>query len=83
MKSASPAFRLLIPAGIISIFLVAAAAVAYSQAQVTNDPPFYGPYNAVFLDHRAIFEGMNAHLWAPNSGRLLWMTQPAWPSNTW
>ena len=26
---------------------------------------------------------MNAHLWAPNSGRMLWMTQPAWPSNTW
>ena len=29
------------------------------------------------------FEGMNAHLWAPNSGRMLWMTQPAWPSNMW
>jgi len=26
---------------------------------------------------------MNAHLWAPNSGRLLWMTQPAWPSTMW
>jgi hypothetical protein len=36
-----------------------------------------------YVDHRAIFEGMNAHLWAPNSGRLLWMTQPAWPSNMW
>ena len=36
-----------------------------------------------YVDHRAIFEGMNQHLWAPNSGRLLWMTQPAWPSNTW
>ena len=36
-----------------------------------------------YVDHRAIFEGMNAHLWTPNSGRLLWMTQPAWPSNTW
>jgi Exo-beta-D-glucosaminidase Ig-fold domain/Concanavalin A-like lectin/glucanases superfamily/Glycosyl hydrolases family 2/Glycosyl hydrolases family 2, TIM barrel domain/Glycosyl hydrolases family 2, sugar binding domain len=36
-----------------------------------------------YVDHRAIFEGMNAHLWFPNSGRLLWMTQPAWPSNTW
>ncbi len=33
--------------------------------------------------HRAVFEGMNAHLWAPNSGRLLWMTQPAWPSSNW
>jgi hypothetical protein len=36
-----------------------------------------------YVDHRAIFEGMNAHLWSPNSGRLLWMTQPAWPSNMW
>ncbi len=33
--------------------------------------------------HRAIFEGFNQHLWAPNSGRMLWMTQPAWPSNMW
>jgi hypothetical protein len=36
-----------------------------------------------YVDHRAMFEGMNAHLWAPNSGRMLWMTQPAWPSNYW
>ena len=36
-----------------------------------------------YVDHRAIFEGMNAHLWNPNTARLLWMTQPAWPSNTW
>jgi beta-galactosidase/beta-glucuronidase len=36
-----------------------------------------------YVDHRAIFEGMDAHLWAPNSGRVLWMTQPAWPSNMW
>jgi beta-galactosidase/beta-glucuronidase len=33
-----------------------------------------------YVDHLAIFEGMNAHLWAPNSGRMLWMTQPAWPA---
>jgi hypothetical protein len=33
--------------------------------------------------HRAIFEGMNAGLWSVNSGRLLWMTQPAWPSTEW
>ena len=26
---------------------------------------------------------MNAHLWSPNSGRMLWMTQPAWPSTMW
>ncbi len=36
-----------------------------------------------YVEHRAIFEGFNAHLWAPNSGRLLWMTQPAWPSSSW
>jgi hypothetical protein len=36
-----------------------------------------------YVDHRAIFEGMTANLWAPNSGRLLWMTQPAWPSTMW
>ena len=36
-----------------------------------------------YVDHRAIFEGFNAHLWSPNSGRMLWMTQPAWPSTTW
>jgi hypothetical protein len=33
--------------------------------------------------HRAIFEGMNASLFTRNSGRLLWMTHPAWPSTTW
>ncbi|MGD0309279.1 MAG: LamG-like jellyroll fold domain-containing protein [Acidobacteriota bacterium] len=36
-----------------------------------------------YVDHRAMFEGFNAHLWAPNSGRLLWMSQPAWPSMSW
>jgi hypothetical protein len=36
-----------------------------------------------YVDHRAIFEGMNANLWEPNSGRMLWMTQPAWPSTHW
>jgi hypothetical protein len=36
-----------------------------------------------YVDHRAMFEGMNAHLWSPNSGRMLWMTQPAWPSTMW
>lgn len=33
--------------------------------------------------HRAIFEGFNAQLWTRNSGRLLWMSHPAWPSNMW
>jgi hypothetical protein len=26
---------------------------------------------------------MYAHLWQPNSGRMIWMTQPAWPSTMW
>ncbi len=36
-----------------------------------------------YVDYRAIFEGFFAHLWTENSGRLLWMTHPAWPSNHW
>jgi hypothetical protein len=51
----------------------AASLPAYEQqAQMMN-----------YVDYRAIFEGFNAHLWAPNSGRLLWMTQPSWPSTLW
>ncbi|MHA6718715.1 glycosyl hydrolase 2 galactose-binding domain-containing protein [Sphingomonas sp. RS6] len=33
--------------------------------------------------HKAMFEGFLGHLWTKNSGRLLWMTHPAWPSNMW
>ena len=33
--------------------------------------------------HRAIMEGMNAGLWQTTSGRMLWMTQPAWGSTMW
>lgn len=33
--------------------------------------------------HRAMFEGMNQELWTKSSGRMLWMTQPAWPSTMW
>ena len=36
-----------------------------------------------YVDFRALYEGFNAHLWAPNTGRLLWMTQPSWPSMLW
>jgi hypothetical protein len=36
-----------------------------------------------YVSYRAIFEGFAARLWTDNSGRLLWMTHPAWPSNTW
>lgn len=33
--------------------------------------------------YKAIFEGMQAGLWDKDSGRMLWMTHPAWPSNNW
>jgi hypothetical protein len=36
-----------------------------------------------YESYRAIMEGMNAELWSRNSGRMLWMTQPAWPSTMW
>ncbi len=36
-----------------------------------------------YASHRAMFEGFNAHLWNPNTGRLMWMTHPAWPSMEW
>ncbi len=36
-----------------------------------------------YAAHRAIFEGFAAHLWEPNSARMIWMTQPAWPSMEW
>ena len=36
-----------------------------------------------YESYRAIFEGFNAGLWTINSGRMLWMTQPAWPSSAW
>jgi hypothetical protein len=36
-----------------------------------------------YVSYRAVFEGFQAHLWTQNSGRLLWMTHPAWPSNHW
>ncbi len=36
-----------------------------------------------FDTFRAIMEGLNAGLWTTTSGRMLWMTQPAWPSTMW
>ena len=36
-----------------------------------------------YESYRAIFEGFNAGLWKTNSARMLWMTQPAWPSAHW
>lgn len=36
-----------------------------------------------YVTYRALFEGFHAFLWTKNSGRLLWMTHPSWPSNHW
>jgi hypothetical protein len=36
-----------------------------------------------YVSYRAIFEGFSAKLWTQNSGRMLWMSHPAWPSNCW
>jgi hypothetical protein len=36
-----------------------------------------------YVGHRALFEGFAAQLWQPNSARMIWMTQPAWPSTEW
>lgn len=36
-----------------------------------------------YESHRAMFEGMNALLWKPSSGRLMWMSHPSWPSMAW
>lgn len=36
-----------------------------------------------YVGHRAMFEGLNARLWTPASGRLIWMSHPAWPSMEW
>ncbi|HJQ30774.1 MAG TPA: LamG-like jellyroll fold domain-containing protein [Pyrinomonadaceae bacterium] len=36
-----------------------------------------------YESHRAMFEGFNANLWNPNTGRLMWMSHPAWPSTEW
>jgi len=36
-----------------------------------------------YVNYRAIFEGFNANLWSKNSGRMLWMTHPSWPSTMW
>ncbi|MCL5745207.1 MAG: glycoside hydrolase family 2, partial [Acidobacteria bacterium] len=36
-----------------------------------------------YVTHRAMFEGFNANLFHPDSGRLMWMSHPAWPSMVW
>ncbi len=36
-----------------------------------------------YVGHRALFEGLNARLWRPSSGRLMWMSHPAWGSTAW
>jgi len=45
----SHGFRCLIQSGVISCCLLASAVGGYSQTPATNDPTFYGPFNAMFL----------------------------------
>ena len=60
------------------------AALAAQYGAASSLPDFERKAQMMNYDaHRAIFEGMNAGLWTQNSGRLLWMTQPAWPSSEW
>lgn len=56
--------------------------VRFGEADSLED--FSGKAQLLQYDsYRAIFEGFNAGLWKTNSGRMLWMTQPAWPSSAW
>ncbi|MGB6356179.1 MAG: sugar-binding domain-containing protein, partial [Steroidobacteraceae bacterium] len=60
------------------------AALAEQYGAATNLEDFERKAQLMdYVSYRAIFEGFQAHLWTRNSGRLLWMTHPAWPSNTW
>src|SRR5271165_3103071 len=62
--------------------LMAALAQQYGDAATLED--FERKAQLMnYVSYRAIFEGFQAHLWTRNSGRLLWMTHPSWPSNTW
>ncbi|MBZ5679136.1 MAG: LamG domain-containing protein [Acidobacteriia bacterium] len=45
--------------GMILVCWLAGAVLAYSQTPVTDDPPFYGPFNGVFLQGG---DGLNKRL---------------------
>ncbi len=49
MKTSFSLFRLLISSALIAICLLATTVQGYSQTIITNDPPVYGPFNAVFM----------------------------------
>jgi len=60
------------------------AALAEQYGAATNLEDFERKAQLMdYVSYRAIFEGFQANLWTKNSGRLLWMTHPSWPSNTW
>lgn len=60
------------------------AAVKTAFGEATSFEDFERKAQMLNLEsYRAIFEGMNAGLWRENSGRMLWMTQPARPSTMW
>ena len=59
-------------------------AMATNLGAATSLPDFERKAQLMnYDDYRAIMEGMNAQLWSKTSGRMLWMTQPAWPSTMW
>ena len=59
-------------------------ALATRYGEGTSLPDFERKAQMMEYDsYRAIFEGFNAGLWTTNSARMLWMTQPAWPSSAW
>ena len=49
MSAPFSAFPRLMQGGLVSLCLIAATVAGYAQTPVSNDPPFYGPFNAVFL----------------------------------
>jgi len=60
------------------------AAMARQFGSATNLEDFCRKAQMInYVSHRAMFEGLNANLWNPASGRLIWMSHPAWPSTQW
>jgi hypothetical protein len=60
------------------------AALARDYGEATNLDDFCRKSQMLnYVGYRALFEGLNAHLWNPSSGRLVWMSHPAWPSTQW
>jgi hypothetical protein len=67
--------------GEVPVFM---AALATQLGEATSLDDFSRKAQVLnYVGHRAMFEGLNAHLWKPATGRLMWMSHPAWPSTEW